>query len=197
MERIGYVQAHHHAFWRGANVAFITHLQKLTPTAEQLPTATPSIHVAYSIQGDTLQVSFFVQKCDWLDFHPATHELNRADFLWENHCLECFFDVGDDGYVEMNFSPDGKFNLYQFTNYRTPDILPPVWTDGTVFVVNGEPMADYDVYHLGIRLDNTPTLSAHKINPTAILYHDGQPIFYAINHANPPDFHDKAYWQSL
>lgn len=193
-----YLQTHHHVFWQGVkNFIPNIHTQILTPVAKQLPDITPSIHVAYSIQGDTLQVSFFIQKCDWLDLNSTIHELKRADFLWENHCLECFFDVGGDGYIEMNFSPDGKFNLYQFENYRTPNTLPPTWANGMVFVAHGKPISDYDSYHLGIKLDNLRALAIHKINPTAILYHNGEPIFYAIQHASPPDFHDKTYWQSL
>lgn len=191
-----YLQAHHHVFWQGVNVTPNIHIQILAPTAQALPALTPSIHVAYSIQGDTLQVSFFIQKCDWLDLNSAIHELKRADFLWESHCLECFFDVGGDGYIEMNFSPDGRFNLYQFENYRTPNTLPPVWADG-ILLVNSEFICDNYVYHLGIKLDNISQLSIHKINPTAILYHNGEPIFYAVNHASPPDFHNKDFWQTL
>lgn len=182
---------HRQVIWGKATPPTL-HTFALTATKPNAPT----ISAVASVMGDCLYLSYFIERYDWLDFKPI-YKLSRADFLWEKDCLECFFDVGGDDYFEMNFSPDGKCNLYHFDNYRTPDSLPPVWADGMVFVANSEPIADYDVYHLGIKLDNIHKLSIHKINPTAILYRDGEPIFYAANHANPPDFHDKNFWQNF
>lgn len=52
-------------------------------------------------------------------------------------------------------------------------------------------------YHLSVTLDNITNMTIGKINPTAILYRDGAPIFYAAQHADPPDFHDKTFWQDI
>ncbi len=60
---------------------------------------------------------------DSLTPHPLRH-----DFLWRNTCYEVFIAADnqpDTPYMELNFSPDGRFNLYWFDGYRTPDISPP------------------------------------------------------------------------
>ncbi len=152
------------------------------------------MHVVASVMGDTLYLSYFIECCNWLNV-TRTHTLSRQDYLWQANCLECFFDFGQNAYFEMNLSLDGQFNLYEFDNYRTPSCLPPRWADGMVFMIDGNFAPNHHTYHLGIKLDNYHALSIHKINPVAILYHDGEPIFYAKSHVKPPDFHDKTYWQ--
>ncbi len=174
-------------------------LQSYVLTATK--TNAPNIHVVISVMGDTLYLSYFICRCDgfgvdWMDVKQAL-TLTRQDYLWEADCLECFFDFGQEGYFEMNFSPNGGFNLYQFDGYRSPSHLPPTWADGMVFLTDDQSTSDYHTYHLGIKLDNHPNLPIHGMNPAAILYHDGTPIYYAVRHAAPPDFHDKDYWVAL
>ncbi len=187
---------HQKTFWTDANSPDIR-LFKLTPTADNVP----SICVAVSTQGGALQLSYQVHSCDWFNV-PSGRCANptRKDFLWENHCLECFFELQDDDkrYFELNYSMGGFYNLYQFDGYRTPNHLPPVWTDG--LVVAQSDLSDTETvryYHLSVTLDDITNMTISKINPTAILYRDGAPIFYAAQHANPPDFHDKAFWQDI
>lgn len=169
----------------------------LTPTCDDAP----RVHVVASTQGDTLQLSYHVERCDWLDFPLCpTDEPVRRDFLWENHCLECFFDLQNTdtkSYFEMNYSPKGAFNLYCFDDYRTPSTLPPVWADGSVMVMAEPHPPAFYVYHLNIKLGSINQMNISNINPAAILYRDGTPIFYAVQHASPPDFHNKAFWQTL
>lgn len=160
----------------------------------------PSVDVVVSV-ADGLQLSYFVAGADWLDLPQLSNELVRADFLWEKTCLECFFDLKNDTdqnyYFEMNFSPKGYFNLYQFFDYRTPNQLPPLWAKGKVLLKGGGFLKERDVcvYHLVVLLDDIDKINIDKINPTAILYHDGEPCFYAVHHASPPDFHDGDFWQ--
>lgn len=184
-------KSHQHTFWGDVTPDESCHFE-LTPHTSELS----QIDVVASVQGDCLQLSYFIQG-DWVKNEFRSSHLIQADFLWEKNCLECFFDLGQDEYFELNFTPTGEYNLYHFDSYRTPDTLPPVQADGVVFVADGGSILDYHVYHLGIKLHNVRTLSIHKIHPTAILYHDGKPTFYAVSHANPPDFHDKNFWQNF
>lgn len=189
-------ERHRHAIWGQATPSSL-HSYALTPTH----TDVPSIHAVASVMGDTLYVSYFIEHSDSLDCCtvdvPQRVTLTRQDYLWQANCLECFFDIGQEGYFEMNFSPEGGFNLYEFEGYRTPSHLPPRWAEGMVFMLHDTTLLGYHTHHLGIKLDNHPSLPIHRINPAVILYHDGTPIYYAIRHASPPDFHDKDYWVTL
>lgn len=181
---------HLSAFW-GENQSPHVALFSLTPTSDH----EVSVDVVASVQGDCLGLSYFLKGDVDFDVSPTT--LHRADFLWEKTCLECFFDLGQEEYFELNFSGQGEYNLYHFDSYRTPSTLPPRWAEGFVFTLGGTPIAGYQVCHVGVKLDNVHHLTVHAINPTAILYKDGTPLFYAVEHANPPDFHDKRFWQTL
>lgn len=191
----------HHLFFHRLAMPSTTKRFILTPTTDDAP----KIQVIVSTQKDTLQLSYYIEQCDWLNvsYHP-TDKLERQDFLWEEHCLECFFDLqGGAGksYFELNFSPNGAFNLYRFDDYRSPSTLPPMRADGSVTVNKNEHIYQnqitINVYHLGVTLDGIKQMNINNINPTATLYHNGTPIFYASCHASPPDFHNKAFWQTL
>lgn len=193
------IQSHQLTFWQADNPFAPVQQFWLTPTIDDAP----KICVAFGVQANALQLSFCIQQCDWLTpFRYKGNGMVRQDFLWENNCLECFFELqnnpNQNGYFEMNFSLNGAFNLYQFENYRTPNHLPPVWAKGNVLSTITDISnlySEYDkIYHLTITLDGVNNLNIGKINPTAILYQNGEPIYYAIKHANPPDFHNKAYW---
>ena len=51
---------------------------------------------------------------------PSAAEASRADGLWKTTCFEAFLrsDVGGNAYVELNLSPSGRWNAYDFTAYR-------------------------------------------------------------------------------
>ncbi len=125
------------------------------------------------------------------------NELNKADFLWQDNCLECFVEFDNQqGYHEINLSPKGDYAIYQFDNYRTPDRMPPKHGKGTVCIIHHKFDDDsHWQYHWAVTFSHQQQFS--KIHPTAILYHNDTPIFYAHQHANPPDFHDKAFWLAI
>lgn len=165
----------------------------LRPHAPNAPIAT--FDVVASVQGDCLQLSYFIDNKLKDKFNVVSDTvLTQADFLWEKTCLECFFDVGQADYFELNFCPIGAYNLYHFDEYRTPNTLPPKRADGMVFLVQCNNKLPYLSYHLGVKLDNIHTLTPNKINPTAIVYDSSTPYFYATKHKNPPDFHNKSVW---
>ncbi len=191
------IKQHQAAFW-GEHTTLITHTP-LTAICALNHAHIPAILVAYSLMDNCLQLSFFIEKKPWLTLSPfATNNLKRTDFLWQANCLECFVEFDhEQGYHEINVAPNGNYAIYQFDDYRTPDCMPPKHGDGTVFVVPTAKNDDNDrfwVRHWAVKFPHTQPIS--KIHPAAILYHKDTPIFYAHKHANPPDFHNKAYWQT-
>ncbi|MGE6475434.1 hypothetical protein [Psychrobacter sp. NPDC078631] len=107
----------------------------------------------------TLPSQILANQLNWSTWQQT--QVNFTDYLWEETCLECFIAGSEiDGskinnenivathqiephkiplqqataYIEINASPDGRYALYQFENYRNPAALPPVplyETDGT------------------------------------------------------------------
>ena len=58
--------------------------------------------------------------CLSLNSCKTTNSAQRLDNLWSHTCFEAFIaHPGADGYWEMNVSPNGDWNLYQFSDYRT------------------------------------------------------------------------------
>lgn len=125
-----------------------------------------------------------------------------SDFLWEKNCLECFITDNHKSYFEINASPTGAYALYQFDDYRLPKQMPPKATNALQFFWENQTInqiiRDFDdnnfLSSFSFLIQLPINFQLTKINPTVILYQDNQPIFYAVNHASPPDFHDKSFW---
>ncbi len=155
--------------------------------------------LSYTNDKNHLILSYFIEKIP--DNHLDTiTKHRRADFLWQENCLECFIEYNEqDAYFESNVALDGRYNLYHFDNYRTPNSLPPRWADSNdidIWLIKNSTIVD-DFYAYHVCLDSHKTAIITKLNPTVILYQNKVPVFYANCHANPPDFHNKAYWQTL
>ncbi len=181
----------------------------------------PAITASVSVAEGAVQTSFVVEKtCHTKDVFAVADlgesakqlSMRRADFLWQQDCFECFIGHMDKpAYLEINANTAGEFNGYQFDSYRTPDVMPPVANHG--YDVQSFVHQDEVAFCFGFEVSNfqavneaaktTASIDAAqlKINPTVILYPviDGQavPIYYAYQHAVPPDFHQQAVWQSL
>lgn len=176
--------AKHHAVIFGT----LPTVYALTPNIK----AAPTVLVGITVQKDCVELSYFIEKKDWLcDFSYRASRFVRQDFLWEQNCLECFVAHAD-GYLEMNVSFDGAYNLYYFDGYRTPNVMPPVCDTKATLALKYSHLDNFLVRHISLQLNDarTPT----QINPTVILYQHKQPIYYAVHHATPPDFHNQRYW---
>lgn len=179
-------------------------LYSLTPHQNQPDY--PKVVVCVSLQGMSLQLSYFIEKKDWLIFADFNQQdFVRKDYLWEENCLECFIELNNQSsYFETNVSPNGAYNFYHFDDYRTPNVMPPRQEKHLQLLQNNPNLVDnWYEKHLNIQINHyfaefaqqgIDVCQITKINPTVILYQNNQPIFYAINHANPPDFHDKHHW---
>ncbi|WLW65937.1 hypothetical protein [Psychrobacter sp. van23A] len=182
-------------------------------------------------------------------------QVGFADYLWEQTCLECFLagklinsavSINENNnktnpYMEINASPDGRYALYQFADYRKPATLPPTpllqgngqtrasinWTAPPFSVSNAADNAALQSGSMPTSSFNGPLIAGAKtyhfersfylslnqlsqiqttndeigieyIHPCVILSFDTKfgktALYFAPNHAAPPDFHDTQYW---
>lgn len=119
-------------------------------------------------------------------------------------------------YIEINASPSGRYALYQFNSYRNPSTLPPTpllrtdgmtrahieWPDST-FPQHNHYEHNQCFYERGFgvplaQLSNqSPAInitSIERLHPCVILWFGEIALYFAPNHASPPDFHQRKYW---
>ncbi len=139
------------------------------------------------------------QKISWCPF--STENVIFRDYLWEDTCLECFLGKqGEKAYIEINASPTGHYAVYQFSDYRTPNSLPPTplqTTQGQAKIKWIKHTQKYE-RQFSFDLSQLPPnlINFDLINPCVILYLENKPLFYANQHADPADFHQQKYWVS-
>ena len=125
-------------------------------------------------------------------------------------------------YIEINASPDGRYALYEFRSYRSPATLPPTplynvdghtrtaieWADHEkqpVPSIENELSAAHSPYcyerSIVIALIELPDqryviadMIIEQIHPCVILQFGECTLYFASNHASPPDFHNRDYW---
>lgn len=163
---------------------------------------TPKAHVF--ISQDThagkniINISFMIEKVDGLAFNNFDPQnIAKADNLWQETCLECFIGLSDGSYLEINATPDGRYAIYHFEDYRTPDVPTP--TDKVSLHWRADDNDNTVVYerHFSLDVSGIGGLlpSETLINPCLILKINGKIHHLTTRHATPPDFHNKAYWQ--
>lgn len=114
-------------------VATLVQIASINQTAQQPEW---QLQLDYRI---TLPLESLAAPLDWPTWQPA--QVRFVDYLWEQTCLECFLAGGlinstisingadtdkTAPYIEINASPDGRYALYQFADYRKPATLPPM-----------------------------------------------------------------------
>ena len=174
---------------------------ELLPNTDNMPLMgdIPTIKGSVSSRQNCLEVTFTLTNI------PTTLEVaafdgantRHSDYLWEQNCLEIFVGDTNTHYYEVNASVDGRFAVYEFDSYRHPASLPPQKSTDITFQWHKVQIGSELVYQFSLAFLATSKFKVQeitRINPCAILYADHHPIFYAIHHATPPDFHHKAYW---
>lgn len=203
----------HHITWDNNQLA--CHNNAKLPTIYQLAlTQTPNnlnAHIisTVNIADNRLNVGFFINQAvfdlpdidlskklgqNYLNYRPK-NTLSRQDFLWQKTCFECFIAIDKQAYLEINANPH-QYAVYKFDDYRTPNTLPPPSTKHSfdLTAING---VINNRYFFGFSIAFYQNLTFRAFNPTAIIYYQNTPHFFAHQHAKEPDFHHKAYWLSL
>ena len=122
---------------------------------------------------------------------PAFSGKGRGDRLWETTCCELFLkDAGGNGYIELNFSPSGRWAAYRFADYREAMV------DPEVPLVDVGAAGGQFVYVLTATLDAAILADASAAGLSAVIEEtDGTKSYWALAHpAGNPDFHHPAYF---
>ncbi len=158
-----------------------------------LPT-TYSICATVERLQNKLMISFQLKDPQSEVFWPLANEMRRQDFLWESTCFEAFIGSHDRReYFELNLTPSAAWNLYRFSDFRTPNVMPPVAVLKaalTQFSINQYIIsAEIDLNHLNIADQDIDLGLAAVIKTTDALH------YFAIQHsAAQADFHDRRDW---
>jgi hypothetical protein len=119
------------------------------------------------------------------DKFKSNQKYSRAHELWKDTCFEAFWsESGSSKYWELNFSTQGKWNLYFFENYRQPS--PPKESRDFEFVkalmINN---------NLEIKLKPNIKINNLEFSLCAILkIKSGDTLYYSTAHlGQKPDFH--------
>lgn len=141
------------------------------------------VTVAFRLQGDLANLD--------LPRAPAATASVRGDQLWRRSCFECFLAAtGEEGYCEVNFCPDGCWNVYRFPGYRRG--MSEVADASLQLKIAG----DLESLDLAARFrlpeefcDRRPLQAALS---AVLLHGDGARSYWALAHlGDEPDFHDR------
>lgn len=135
----------------------------------------------------------------WLRYHieaplddltiPDPAAPGRVDGLWQHLCCEAFLRrPGEDGYIELNFSPSRQWAAYRFAAYRE---------GGTDFELSAAPeiFLDASDSHLALEVEfilpDDWQSSALSVALSAVIEEaDGSKSYWALRHPpGKPDFH--------
>jgi hypothetical protein len=123
----------------------------------------------------------------------------RQDFLWEQTCFEVFVGIKKQStYREINLSPVGQWNCYQFDGYRTPETMPPVRAKDIQLLD-----LSFQQQKLYATIDLHDFLEQHQckledlnigINSVIKVKNDRE-LYFALKHSgNKADFHRQQDW---
>lgn len=173
----------------------MAHWHSLTPFSAQ--------PMSYSVQAqverihDKLMLSFELTDPQNEVIWQPQDEIKRQDFLWENTCFEAFIGTpSTPEYFELNLSPARAWNLYRFTDYRTPNVMPPISVNEPVLL-----NLDVDHHKISATIDlNMLKLKdiEIKLGLTAVIKTTDSLHYFAIQHPLlHADFHDAQGWTIL
>lgn len=184
-----------------------------------------SYFIQQNLLANTIDRAELTQAVGWQAWQEQ--QVAFRDYLWEQTCLECFIGGASSDYVEINANPAGAYALYHFTGYRQPALMPPPplsnhshlngdsrplgdqqrasidWQADMLQSFTTEassyPLAEALSRHFSLELAQLPTtlLPLSQLHPCVILMLGDLPLYFAPKHAQPPDFHNRAYWTAL
>jgi hypothetical protein len=79
----------------------------VTIAVEVLRPRIPGLSLRFRVSGDISRIRV-----------PERVRPSRADELWRTTCFEAFVAKQGGGYCELNLSPEGRWEAYEFTAYR-------------------------------------------------------------------------------
>lgn len=127
----------------------------------------------------------------------SSESTKRRDELWKSTCFECFVAIpGELSYIEWNFSPDGRWQAYEFQAYRqertNADVSEPSFE---VIPVSNKGRLTKDEalrFEIDLELPLRFTSKALDVSLTAVAQEsrDEVPFYWSLQHVGEkPDFH--------
>lgn len=116
---------------------------------------------------------------------PQFTRQRRQDELWKTTCLELFIGKpGEASYVELNVSPNGGWNVYQFDSYREG------MKESALIEIIDFHVSDF---FLEATFQVSDMVFPITLGPAVIVEkEDGELGYFATKHGDNPDFHDAA-----
>ena len=139
-----------------------------------------SLHFIYVLRGDLTDLEI-----------PAAAPARRTDELWRRTCFEAFLrPAGQQGYLELNFSPSSEWAAYSFSGYRKDMAAATLAAHPSI-------VCEYDSQRLTLeaRLTLTQPFAADvQLALCAVVRErSGRISYWALRHApDKPDFHHEA-----
>ena len=156
----------------------------ISVSAELFLESTSKFKIDYEISGDLPSIA-------WpLELKGAP----RMDDLWNHTCLEAFFSVhGKEGskYEEINCSPSGAWNAYEFSSYRLGMASAK---DITVRLENAQRESTSAQFQVDINTGFPCKVDSFAL-AAVIEFTNGNKSYWAIKHPpGKPDFHNRSFW---
>lgn len=163
----------------------------------QLDNRTPKISIHAHVERTiSLLIFEYILKGDLQEVRLTTPSAypKRVDYLWEKTCFEAFIgSSGKSDYIELNISPSGDWNIYEFRDYRKPE--KPNSFKGSLEKFNLTVKSE-DELRISARIDLSrfPQLSQTlklEVGVAAVIQTvDDVKTYWALNHpGEKPDFH--------
>ena len=149
-----------------------------------------SIQGTIARTGQAITLSFLLQGNLADLVLPTTTERTRCDNLWQSTCLEMFWaEENAKNYWELNLAPNGAWNVYAFTDYRT-GMRQEERIAAPLVKINrtAESFSLAAELEIGkLHADNAPL----RVGVSAVLQHrDTRLSYWALAHPeDKPDFH--------
>ncbi len=165
----------------------------LTPFTQTPLTQDLTLKASLQRIADTLEVSFeCCGKLNSLKIAQGSKSPKRAGELWKATCFEAFFAPSGSllgPYWELNLSPSGDWNLYQFDDYRKGMREAQEIQSLKTFLRSQN--ENQLTLKIELKAEFLPETVAASL--TAVLEHtDGTLSYWALHHpASKPDFHHR------
>ena len=149
-----------------------------------------------------IEVQLWTDEANWLKLHWRIHGIarlvlppfagkGRCDKLWRTTCFELFLrPVGDESYIEFNFSPSQRWATYDFVAYRDGMAEYPLPDEPVCSAKIGESIAVFDAAVPAVGLPARPW----EAGLSAVIEETGgTKSYWALAHPpGEPDFHAPA-----
>lgn len=158
---------------------------KQTVSLKEFNQESPAMReILFSWEADnsSLQLSYLVTASDGLVW-PSQNSDERTYELWRSTCLEFFVKkINTDEYLEFNFCPSGRWDIYHFDSYRSPSSPRRIELKAPIIKQSATTL----VVEIEIPWQHSEVL----INPTAVIEDANGIHYFAYKHASAkPDFH--------